>query len=88
MEESLDFTLGQKVSHFSTVLQGNLEDLEMCLMWVWKDILTPTGTGGQVNVAQQRHMSAGSVPKVLRTQEFSVVGHFGHPDLITLVWLH
>lgn len=44
-------------------------------MWVSTDILIEQNAKwywGQVNVAQQRHMSAGSVPKVLWTQNFSV----------------
>lgn len=81
------------MSHFSNVLQGNMEDLEMCLMWVSKDILVEPNTKwywGQVNVAQQRHMSAGSVlkeperfcgPRPFQFFLSSTVGHFGHPDL-------
>lgn len=52
-----------------------MEELEMCLMWVSKDILIEQNAKwyqGQVNVTQQRHMSVESVPKVLWTQKCSV----------------
>lgn len=56
MESSFYFTLGQKVSHFSNVSQGNVENLEMGFMWVSTDILIEQKANwfwGQVNVAQQ-----------------------------------
>lgn len=50
----LHFT--HKVSHFSNVSLGNVEDLEMGFMWVSTDILIEQNAKwywGQVNVAQQ-----------------------------------
>lgn len=90
MESSFYFTLGQKVSHFSNVSQGNVENLEMGFMWVSTDILIEQKAKwfwGQVNVAQQNTWVLDLFRRCYGPRNFqfflsSTVGHFGHPDLL------